>query len=507
MLSSQEETFAQLKNENNTFLRDQANLYKQLNELLKEKEDALSLSREYVDVVKEERAKCVALEEQIEELEAIVESNTATSNQNLEENFLNLQQEVDQARKDLAKQNQRNIFLTSERKSVEAQLAFASQKLRDLEKAKSLVNSPPPSSRRFSRSVKVQKAIPVLESTTSAQTSKLVSKSSSDEDFYSIVDSEFDQMENRSDIPVDYPSSEDDEVEDSLQQPAKPTKRATLGSVQCLMSKSSLLHKSRSNLFTVYEDGDQPQAGDAKNRVGELQRRNKLTLPHLKSSYPIEMQVKPDSPSVSNEMVKNGSQRRNKRQSSSFRQNTGTVDIAKPTAFMVSLDNSNSNTSAPLKSRKRARERSGATFDVLTASPNATRRRTSAPPTPQSAMKRPTKRLGKPTTTELRRSTFSSFKLREFLDETTATANALGSQDDVQSGTAFEVAFSPPKANAPLPKRFQAAKKRTVSKVSAPSSKENTAAVQDDRRQTIVKSKHKVPGQKPRSKNALKRKN
>ena len=502
MLSSQEETFAQLKNENNTFLRDQANLYKQLNELLKEKEDALSLSREYVDVVKEERAKCVALEEQIEELEAIVESNTATSNQNLEEDFLNLQQEFDQARKDLAKQKQRNICLTTERKSIEAQLAFASQKLKDLEKAKTLVNSPPPSSRRFSRSVKVQKAIPVLESTTSAQ-------SSSEEDFYSIVDSEFDQMENRSDIPVDYPSSEDDEnyLEDSLQQPAKPTKRATLGSVQCLMSKSSLLHKSRSNLFTVYEDGDQPQAGDAKIRVGELQRRNKMTLPHLKSSYPIEMQVKPDSPSVSNEMVKNGSQRRNKRQSSLFGQNTGTVDIAKPTAFMVSLDNSNSNTAAPLKSRKRARERSGATFDVLTASPNATRRRTSAPPTPQSAMKRPTKRLGKPTTTELRRSTLSSFKLREFLDETMATASALGSTDNVQNGTAFDVAFSPPKAKAPVPKRFQAAKKRTISKVSAPSSKENTAAVQDDRRQTIVKSKHQVPGQKPRSKNALKRKN
>lgn len=502
-LANQEEKLTQFSKENNSILRDQNELYKQLNELRKEKEDTLAVSKEYLVALKEERAMCVAYEEKIEELEAIVESNTAVSNQKLEQDFLNLQQEFDQIRKDLAKQKQRNTFLISERKSVEAQLAFASQKLRDFEKAKALVNSPPPSVRRFSKSVKVQKAVPVLESATNTKTNKLLSKSTSEEDFYSIVQSEFDHTENRSSIPLDIPSSEDDEnfLEDSLQRPAMPSKRATLASVPCLVNKTRLLHKSKSSLFTMYEDGDQPQTDDDdENRVGELQRRNKMTLPHLKSSYPIEMQVQPDSPSVSNEMVKNGLQRRSKRQLSLFSENTSTVDVAKPTAFVVSLDNSKSDTFVAPKSRKRARERNDVSFDVLTASPNATRRRTSAPPTPQSSY-RPTRRSGKPTTTELRRSTLSSFKLREFLDETTTMTS--DSSDNVQNGTAFDVAFSPPKAKAPLPKRLQAAKNRTVTKASALSSKESAAV----RRQTIVKPKRQAPALKTKSKTALKGKN
>lgn len=49
---------------------------------------------------------------------------------------------------------------------------------------------------------------------------------------------------------------------------------------------------------------------DEKARVKELKRRNKQAMPHLKSSYPVEMQVKAETPTTCDDRLKHGSSKR-----------------------------------------------------------------------------------------------------------------------------------------------------------------------------------------------------
>ena len=183
-----------------------------------------------------------------------------------------------------------------------------------------------------------------------------------------------------------------------------------------------------------------------------------MTLPHLKSSYPIEMQVKPESPSVSNETIKNGSDQ----SSRSAQSSTGACGS---TAFTVSLDNPENSSS-----RKRSRE-----FDRSVSSPPASYRRISAPPTPDSMTVKT--RVSRPTVAELRRNTLASSKrmgLRDYLDEP--------APPPVSASYSFDVTFSPPKAERKMPKRFQSSTNRTTKA-------KPTEVVPEERRQTMVKKR------------------
>ena len=182
-----------------------------------------------------------------------------------------------------------------------------------------------------------------------------------------------------------------------------------------------------------------------------------MTLPHLKSSYPIEMQTKPESPSASNETIKNGSDQNSKSAQSS----TGTCGS---TAFTVSFDHPEN------PSRKRGRE-----FDRSVSSPPASYRRVSAPPTPDSMTVQ--NRVSRPTVAELKRNTLGlseRMRLRDYLDETAPTP--------VSTSYSFDVTFSPPKAERKIPKRFL----RSVNKATKANP---TEVVPEERRQTVVKKR------------------
>ena len=431
-------------------------------ETLKARNRELQRSQEksYTNLCKENHAmlkKQTKLYEEMEELKEMQRETTAVCQQ--------YEEALNETKKLLAKERRHSAKLVSENKSLEAQLGFASQKLRDLEKTKNSRASPPRSlsrqSSRFGRSHET--------STVSSYEPR-----TNEEEFYSHLQDEFDSTAGSIPFEFEDPPSDDCLTFNSFSTIAKTNPRRATLHVPAFSSCRSQL--GTSSLAVIQEDREEESAEDSKVRVSELQRRNAKALPHLKSSYPIEMQVQPESPSLSDDHVKNA-----------------TVQGRGPLTRRPAVSQMTRKQSPPcaevyesrkrtISSRKRAEEFLQPPFDPLTTSPLPTRRRISSSPIQEDILS---------SHPETRRFTMAptGVKLREYLDHKPSCV-----PDPRRESTTFDITFSPPRARGSLPKRLQQQQENKANKTAKPSTSKPSATVTKSRpaqtRKTVLKSKN-----------------
>ena len=357
-------------------------------------------------VAEREQSHALATTEEVKKLQSKLESYEKEKTKGITQ----LEQELEQVKYQLSKEQRQ---AASEKNSLTAQLNYASEKLRLLEKSSQVVS--PPRSRPTSRSSR-QKPAPIAKMDISASTisgySTNVHDTHSDVELESQVQHEFDRLASertQSVTPSESPPTEEDNELTSSGALSLPTskKRATLAP-QTYTGRSG----TSSRLSTLIEDRQEDNEG----RISELQRRNSKYLPHLKSSYPVELQTQRESPSICDERIKNGSRRFRKNNRSPQTVLSSHLPAKKPVAFEVGLQPDPLLSSTMVtKERKRSRERDefGQNDDIMRSPAPKSLRRGSAPPTPQTPVDILT------SIREARRSTMAAggLKLREYLDK------------------------------------------------------------------------------------------
>lgn len=379
-------------------------LYEEMDHLRVREQETTALCREYKMVAEREQGQALSTAEEVKKLQSKLESYESEKAREIEQ----LKHELEQVKYQLLKEQRQ---ATAEKTSLTTQLNYASEKLRLLEKNAQV--SSPPHSRPTSRSSRQKPAsIPKVDisASTISGFSTNVHDTSSDIELESQIQHEFDHLTSegtQSVIPTERSSTEgDDELTFSS---VTSKKRATLASQVYNRSRSG----ASSRLSTLVEDREENSEG----RISELQRRNSKALPHLKSSYAVELQTQRDSPSISNERIKNGSRRVRKINKPPQTMSSSQLPAKKPVAFEISLQPDPLLSSTMVtKERKRSREKSddvSQNDDSTMRSPAPkSLRRGSAPPTPQT----PVDILA--SIRETRRSTMAArgLKLREYLD-------------------------------------------------------------------------------------------
>ena len=379
-------------------LRKQTKLYEEMDHLRARELEATALCKEFKMVAEREQAHALSTTEDMKKLQSKLES---CEKENVEETG-RLEQELNQIKYQLLKEQRE---AASEKKSLMAQLSYASEKLRLSEKSSQVFS--PPRSRPSSKSSR-QKPAPIPK--VISHFSPNVHDTYSDVELESQIQHEFDRLPSegtQSVIPVDSSSSEEDDV-------LTLSSASTLDTSKKRVTIASQIHGGRfggnSRLSTITEDKQEVSEG----RISELQRRNSRYLPHLKSSYPVELQTQRESPSICDERIKNGSRRSRKNNKPLHTVASSHQPTKKPVAFEIELQPDPLLSSTMVtKERKRSRERDDVTLndDTMRSPAPKSLRRGSAPPTPRTRNKILTRKV--------RRTTMmgGGMKLREYLDE------------------------------------------------------------------------------------------
>ena len=466
--SQQSQMYSQLREENIETLRKQSKLYEEMDKLREREQEATTLCREYEQALEKERDCVLSATAEKKKLRDELRHYEGMKLNEVE----HMQQELDRVKYELTKEQHK---AASEKNSLMAQLSYASEKIRCLEKSNQF--SPPPSHRSSALFRRERPYERMSASTISTNTRDTHSNT----DLESQIQYEFDQLAtngSQSVIPGNCSQNEEDStlpLGSSASFLAASEKRTTLGTL--LPSRSE--YGSSNNWSTKNVGGGE--------RISELQRRNSKALPHLKSSYPIETQTQRESPSICDESIKNGS-RHSKKSKQPESMLTSQLSSAEAAALEVTLQ-PDPLLSSTINSGERKRARDNELSDGATRSPAPKSLRLVGGQSPTDSLPR-----SKTFTREARsQSTMltAGMKLRDYLDK----QESRDSDPSLQS-TSFVI--SPPKGKGKgrLPKRLQENLSQRQTATKRPSR---------IRRETIVKAK--TTGVTATRRNALKNKN
>ena len=395
----------------------QSELYREMTALQATKSEAMDLVRRYEGMFNEERDKRQADRETMRKMRAqgVSESRTATA-------------EADLLRGQLSAEKRAAARLGAENRSLQAQISYLENKLRDTERAARAHNtftSQPQNTRPSYSSRSDTLVTQPHHSTTTFKKNELdISRISSD-------------------ILVSNPSSShhlssrDETAETTFNDSvfSAPTYQSTVVKPPPMQS----IHPPQNTIGRGVGGGGE----DDQYRISQLKARNRKVLPHLKSSYAVELQEKKSDPCLLGEQTRRLQLARKRA-------------VGNNTSVRVTSDSA----SVLEESRKRTSGARKLAGDLSSSgSPASSRRRISDPLTPRkSSVSSLQSTDGDTLMYDPRRATIdASYNLRGCLKD--ENRPEIDGQDEILTTSIFEVNFSPPKQaakrTAELPERLR----------------------------------------------------